>query len=170
MKLTTRICLAVGLAVAAFALPVSPAQATTLFGNTTIESFGDSLSGTHSEAFRYESAIAGTATGVSIYLTSTSGVKVALYAETEGKPSTRLATGSVSSNTAKTWVAVPLESSVSIAKGAHYWIALQPKTSNGKVSFRDKAGSNGVTNYEGNVSRTPGARPKRIWTARCPPT
>jgi len=153
MRLTTRLGLAVALTVAACALPASPAQASTLFGNTTIESFGDSLSGTHSEAFRYESAVAGTATGVSIYLTSTTGVKIALYAESEGKPSTRLGTGQVSSNTAKTWVSVPLESSVSIAKGTHYWIALAPKGS--KVSFRDKAGSNGVTNYEGNGFANP---------------
>src|SRR6478672_6212095 len=109
MRLTIRIVLAVALVVAACALPASPAQATTLFGNPTIESSGDSLTSTHSEAFRYESSVAGTASGVSIYLTSTSGVKVALYGESEGKPSTRLATGQIGSNTAKTWVSVPLE-------------------------------------------------------------
>src|SRR6185295_333866 len=143
-----RFSFALALAAMACAIPVSAAGASTLFGTTTIEGTGDFLTGTHSEAFRYESSIAGTATGVSIYLTSTSGVKVALYAESEGKPSARLATGQVSSNTANTWVAVPLESSVGIVKGTHYWIALAPKGS--KVNFRDKAGGYGVTNYEGN--------------------
>jgi hypothetical protein len=151
MRLIIQICLGVALAVVACAVPVSAAEATTLFGTTTVEGSGDFLTAPHSEAFRYESSLVGTATGVSIYLTSTSGVKVALYAESEGKPSTRLATGQVGSNTAKTWVAVPLESSVAIAKGTHYWIALAPKGS--KVNFRDKAG--GATNYEGNGFASP---------------
>ncbi len=148
MKLITRVLSVAALAAMACALPVSAAEAATLFGQTAVEENADFLTGTHSEAFRYESSVAGTATGVSIYLTSTSGVKVALYTESEGKPSTRLATGQVSGNTANTWVAVPLESSVAIAKGTHYWIALAPKGS--KVNFRDKAGGYGVTNYEGN--------------------
>jgi hypothetical protein len=151
VKLFIRGGFAIALAVVMCAVPVSAAEATTLFGTTTVEGSGDFLTGTHSEAFRYESVLAGTATGVSLYLTSTSGAKVALYAESEGKPSTRLATGQVSSNTAKAWVSIPLESSVAIAKGTHYWIALAPKGS--KVNFRDKAG--GETNYEGNGFASP---------------
>lgn len=147
MKLIIRISFAFVLAAVACAVPASAAEATTLFGTTTVESAGDSLTSGHSETFRYESSLAGTATGVELYLTSSTGAKVALYAESEGKPGTRLATGQVSSNTAKTWVSIPLESSVAIAKGTHYWIALAPKGS--KVSFRDKAGSGGATNYEG---------------------
>ena len=152
MRMLIRVTVAIALVCVAYAVPVSAAEGATLFGNTSIESSGDSLSGTHSEAFRYESSVAGTATGVSLYLTSTSGVKVALYAETEGKPGARLATGQVTSNTAKTWVAVPLESSVAIAKGTHYWIALQPKGS--KVNFRDHA-STGATDYEGSGFANP---------------
>ena len=152
MTLTVRILFVLALAVLASAMLVSAAEATTLFGTTTVEGSGDSLTGTHSEAFRYESSLAGTATGVSVYLTSTSGAKVALYAESEGKPSTRLATGQVSSNTAKTWVSIPLESSVAIAKGTHYWIALAPKGS--KVNFRDHALS-GETDYEGSGFANP---------------
>jgi hypothetical protein len=141
------------LAALACALPASAAEATTLFGNTTVESSGDSLTGTHSEVFRYESSLAGTASGVSVYLTSTSGAKVALYAESEGKPTTRLATGQVGSNSAKSWVAIPLESSIAIAKGAHYWIALQPN-GGGKVNFRVHALS-GETDYEGSGFANP---------------
>lgn len=141
------------LAVVAWAAPVSAAGATTLFGTTAVEKSGDSLTGTNSEAFRYESSLAGTATGVSVYLSSTGGAKVALYAESEGKPSTRLATGQVTSNTAKTWVAIPLESGVAIAKGSHYWIALQPN-GGGKVDFRVHALS-GETDYEGSGFANP---------------
>jgi len=141
------------LAVVAWAAPVSAAGATTLFGTTTVEKSGDSLTGTNSEAFRYESSLAGTATGVSVYLSSTAGAKVALYAESGGKPSTLLATGQVASNSAKTWVAVPLESSVAIAKGSHYWIALQPN-GGGKVDFRVHALS-GETDYEGSGFANP---------------
>jgi hypothetical protein len=152
MRIFLRV-LTVSLAILAFAVLATGAQAATLFGTTTVESSGDSLSGTHSEAFRYESAVAGTATGVSLYLTSTAGAKVAVYAESAGKPSTRVATGQVTSNTAKTWVAIPLETSVAIAKGTHYWIALQP-VSGGKVSFRDHA-STGATDYEGSGFANP---------------
>src|ERR1700761_7071919 len=147
MRALARIGLVIALAIVACVAPAAGAQAATLFGTTTVEGSGDSLTGTHSEAFRYESAVAGTATGVSLYLTSTTGAKVALYAESAGKPSTRVATGQVTSNTAKAWVAIPLETSGAIAKGTHYWIALQP-VSGGKVSFRDHA-STGATDYEG---------------------
>lgn len=153
MKLIARSFLVLAIAAAALAVSVSAAAASTLFGNTAIESSGDSLSGTHSEAFRYESSLAGTATAVSVYLTSSSGAKVALYAESGGKPSTLLASGEVSSNTAKAWVAIPLASSVAIAKGTHYWIALQPRAG-GKVNFRDHSLS-GETNYEGSGFANP---------------
>jgi len=129
------------------------AQASTLFGRTGIEASGDSLSGTHSEAFRYESSVSGTATAVEVYLTSSTGAKVALYGESESKPKTLLASGEVSSNTAKSWVAVALEHSVSITKATHYWIALEP-TKGGKVNFRDHAGS-GTTDYEGSGFANP---------------
>lgn len=143
----------VALAAVLVLLTASTAQAATLFGTTAVEASGDSLTGTHSEAFRYESSLAGTATGVTVYLTSTSGAKVALYAESGGKPTTRLGTGQVSSNTAKTWVAIPLESSVAIAKGTHYWIALQPN-GGGKVNFRVHA-LTGETDYEGSGFANP---------------
>jgi hypothetical protein len=148
-----RFCLALTLALALCAIGASAADAATLFGNTAIEGSGDSLTGTHSEAFRYESALAGTANGVTVYLTSSTGAKVALYAESGGKPTTRLATGQVTSNTAKTWVSIPLESGVSIAKGSHYWIALQPNAG-GKVNFRVHAAS-GETDYEGSGFANP---------------
>jgi hypothetical protein len=153
MKFFVRSSLLVAFMLVACAWTATAADAATLFGNPTIESPGDSLSGTHSEAFRYESPVAGTATGISLYLASTSGVKVALYSESAGKPSAPLATGQVTSNTAKTWVAVPLETSVSITKGAHYWIALQSRTG-GEIRFRDHAIS-GETNYEGNGFASP---------------
>lgn len=152
MKLHIRIVFVIALAVMASAVPVSAAGATTLFGQTAIEGSGDSLSGTASEAFRYESPVAGTATAVVLYLTSSSGAKVALYAESEGKPSARLATGQVGSNTAKTWVSISLESSVSIAKGTHYWIALAPNGA--KINFRVHA-LTGETDYVGNGFKNP---------------
>ncbi|MGN6557300.1 MAG: hypothetical protein ACTHLH_04730 [Solirubrobacterales bacterium] len=153
MKLFRRVSFVIALVAMACLAPGSAAEAATLFGTTTVEGSGDSLTGTHSEAFRYGSSVAGTATGVELYLTSTSGAKVALYAESEGKPSTRLATGQVGSNTANTWVAIPLESSVAIAKGTHYWIALQPN-SGSKVNFRVHA-LTGETDYEGNGFANP---------------
>lgn len=141
------------LAVALTLAGTTAADASTLFGTTTIQSTSDSLTGTHSEAFRYESSIAGTASAIEIYLTSTTGAKVALYSESSSKPASLLASGHVSSNTTKTWVSIPLESSVAIAKATHYWIALEP-SSGGKVNFRDHA-TGGATDYEGNGFANP---------------
>jgi hypothetical protein len=103
-----RIRVIVSATVVALAIAAAPAQASTLFGTTKIESTADFLTGTNSEAFRYESPSGGTATGVEVYLTSSTGVKVALYGESESKPKALLVTGEVTSNTAKTWVAVSL--------------------------------------------------------------
>ncbi|HET9677469.1 MAG TPA: hypothetical protein VFP21_08210 [Solirubrobacterales bacterium] len=50
-------------------------------------------------------------------------------------------------------MAIPLRSSVSIAKGTHFWIAPQP-SSGGKVNFRDRS-LTGETNYEGNGFANP---------------
>jgi hypothetical protein len=136
----------------ALAITAGRAQASTLFGTTKIESTSDLLTGTHSEAFRYESPLAGTATGVEVYLTSSTGVKVALYGESESKPKALLASGEVTANTTKTWVAVSLEHSVSISKSTHYWIALEP-SKGGKVNFRDHA--SGATDYEGSGFASP---------------
>ncbi len=137
----------------ALSLSAASAQASTLFGTTTIEASGDSLTGTHSEAFRYESPVAGTASAIEVYLTSSTGAKVALYGEGEGKPKTLLASGEATSNTAKTWVSIALETSVAITKATHYWIALEP-TKKGKVNFRDHSAS-GATDYEGNGLASP---------------
>ena len=61
-------------------------------------------------------------------------------------------TGHVASNTAKTWVAISLESSVAITEGTDYWIALEP-ASGGKVNFRDHV--SGATDYEGSGLANP---------------
>jgi hypothetical protein len=150
MKSLRLILLSIALVLASAAT----AQASTLFGTTTIEGTSDSLTGTHSETFRYESPVNGTAKAVELYLTSSTGAKVALYGESEGKPKALLGTGHVTSNTAKTWVAISLESGVSVTKGTHYWIALEP-ASGGKVNFRDHAA--GATDYEGNGFANPWA-------------
>jgi hypothetical protein len=140
------------LALSMSAAVTSAAQASTLFGTTSIEGTSDLLTGTHSEAFRYESPVSGTASAVELYLTSTTGAKVALYGESEGKPKALLGSGQVTSNTAKTWVSISLSSGVTIAKGTHYWIALEP-VSGGKVNFRDHAA--GATDYEGSGLANP---------------
>jgi hypothetical protein len=137
----------------AFSLSAGMAHANTLFGTTAVESSGDSLTGTDSEAFRYESPVSGTATAVEIYLTSSTGAKIALYSDAEGKPKTLLGTGEVTSNTAKSWVAIPLGSSVAVSKATHYWIAVEP-AKKGKVNFRDRS-TTGATDYEGSGFASP---------------
>lgn len=56
------------------------ARATVLLGDTNIESVDDGGTNT-SEAFGYTASASGTATDVEVYLRSTSGVQVAVYAD-----------------------------------------------------------------------------------------
>jgi hypothetical protein len=128
------------------AFGVPRAHASTLLGTTAIEATSDSLAGTSSEAFKYEAVAAGTATAINIYLTTTTGAKVALYSEGKSKPATLLGSGETSSNTAKSWVTIALSKSVGISKATSYWIAVEP-VKGGKVGFRDHV--SGATDYEG---------------------
>jgi hypothetical protein len=122
--------------------------ASELLGDQTIESSQDGGTGT-SEAFGYTASASGTATSVSVYLASTDGVSVGLYADSSGQPGARLDSGTVSGNNAG-WVTVPLSGGVSISQGAQYWLALAATSSTASVTYRDSGGSGSNLDYSGN--------------------
>jgi hypothetical protein len=125
-----------------------PALASTvLLGDTNVEATGDGGTGT-SEAFGYTAGASGTATAISVYLDSTSGVRVGLYADSSGKPGTRLAQGSVSSNSAG-WVSVTLSTSVQVSAGTRYWLAIASSSSTTSLGYRDNGTSGSTLDYSG---------------------
>src|SRR5215831_3125279 len=75
-----------------------------LLGSTEVQAQSDSCGTGCAEAFGYTAAVTGTATSIDVYLTSTDGVSVGLYADNGSQqPGALLASGSVSSN-AEGWV------------------------------------------------------------------
>ena len=97
-----------------------------LLGSTSVQSTADGGSNA-SEAFGYTASVTGTATDIEVYLTSTSGVRLGLYADSSSKPGALLASGSVASN-AKVWVDVSVPGSVQITAGTRYWLAIAANT------------------------------------------
>ncbi len=118
-----------------------------LLGNQTVQSISDSSSYPASEAFGFTASTSGTAASASVYLTSTDGATVGLYAGSHNNPTTRLDTGSVTTNTAG-WVTVPLNGGVQIISGRQYWIAVGANTG-GQVTYRDAGNSGSNSDYSG---------------------
>jgi hypothetical protein len=130
------------------------ARATVLLGDTNIESVDDGGTNT-SEAFGYTASASGTATDVEVYLSSTSGVQVAVYADDSvcgevqcKQPGTLLDQGSVATNQAG-WVDVKLNGGVAITQSQRYWITIvaNPGTS---VEYRDVGDAGSNLDYSGN--------------------
>jgi hypothetical protein len=122
--------------------PPPPPPSTVLLGSQTVQGTHDGSSAPASEAFGYTAGASGTAASVSVYLDSTDGAQVGLYADSAGKPGARLDTATIASNAAG-WATVPLAGDASITSGTRYWIALGAKTG-GTISYRDmgSGGSN----------------------------
>ena len=93
-----------------------------LLGSDVVQSSRDGGTGT-SEAFGYPATVTGTVTNAEVYLDSTDGVRIGLYADAGGLPGARLDRGTVSSNDPG-WVSVPLTAGVQVTAGTLYWIAI----------------------------------------------
>lgn len=118
-----------------------------LLGNSTVQSSHDGGQGT-SEAFGYTATTSGTATSISVYLDTTDGVSVGLYADSSGRPGSRLAQASVSSNPAG-WVTVPLSGGPSLTSGTRYWVAIAAPSSTAQIGYRDDGTSGSTLDYSG---------------------
>jgi hypothetical protein len=124
-----------------------------LLGDQNVQPTQDGGQGA-SEAFGYTASATGTATNISVYLDTTDGVRLGLYADRSSKPGVRLDKGSVSANAAG-WVAVPLTGGVHIASGTQYWIAIAATSNATTVGYRDSGSSGLSLDYSGRGLENP---------------
>ena len=87
---------------------VAVAGSPVLLGSQNLASVRDASASGFSEAFGYTATASGNAAGITVWLDSSAGARVALYSDKAGCPGARLATGSVASNAAESWVGASL--------------------------------------------------------------
>jgi hypothetical protein len=121
--------------------------ATSLLGVQSVATTHDGGSGA-SEAFGYTAGATGTATSAHVYLDTTDGVRIGVYADKSGKPGVKLGYGGISANSAG-WVTVSLSGGAHIVKGTRYWIAIAANVGGGTVGYRDAGSSGSTLDYSG---------------------
>jgi hypothetical protein len=122
--------------IASFAATAASASATTLVGNTSVQSGTDNNAGS-AEAFPFTSSASGTTTDASVYVDSGSaatGLVVGLYSDSSGAPGTLLGQASLSSPSSGAWNTLSFPS-VSISASTPYWLAILG--TGGQLRFRD---------------------------------
>lgn len=124
------------------ALDATAAHASTvLAGDTNVEGTLAQITSSDAEAFGYVAGATGTAADIVVYLESDVGANVAIYSDSEGMPHTLIASGGVSSNTANSWVTIPLSSNPTLSHGTAYWLAISPHTTSDTVNYYDNDGT-----------------------------
>jgi hypothetical protein len=121
--------------------------ATSLLGNQSVATTHDGGTGT-SEAFGYTAGATGTATSAHVYLDTTDGARIGVYADKSGKPGVKLGYGGIAANSAG-WVTVSLSGGAHIVKGTRYWIAIAANVGGGTVGYRDAGSSGSTLDYSG---------------------
>ena len=112
-----------------------------LLGEQALGSVSDSLAQGTAAAFQTTAVVTGRVTSLSVYVDSGSAstkLVAGLYADNNGRPGARLATGTLSSPKAGSWNKVLLPATP-ITAGTRYWVAIV--STNGLLKFRDKAGN-----------------------------
>ncbi len=108
-----------------------------LFGQRTVQPrMGRTVSGM-AHAFAFRSRITGTTSWIRVYLDRRSGANTlmaAIYRDANGRPGSRIATGSAVSATAGAWNSVKLDSAA-IKAGKMYWLVVLGK--GGALDFRE---------------------------------
>lgn len=102
-------------------------QAFRLLGSGQLNGGDDSNVSQSAEAFQFVASGTGTASKVRVFVrpgNSASQMIVGIYSDLSNSPNTLLSTGSITSPTSNSWNDVSLGSSVSIASGTKYWIAI----------------------------------------------
>lgn len=98
------------------------------------------------EAFSYVATASGAASQFNLYLDASntaSTVIVAVYADASDRPTTRLATATISAPQSGAWNAVSLPD-LPIVAGSRYWLAMMAPVGGGAIKFRDKPGGGGT--------------------------
>jgi hypothetical protein len=123
-----------GLAIVGTDEPPAP-----LLGSAEIQPEVDSNPSGTAEAFQYTAAGSGPATAFHVYLDERSEadqVIVAVYADKNGEPGQRLATGR-SADLFAGWNSIPL-TRVEVTSGERYWLALLSPVGSGVIQLRDR--------------------------------
>ena len=112
-----------------------------LLGEQALGSASDSLAQGTAAAFQTTASVTGQITGLPVYVDASSAstkLIAGLYADSNGRPGARLATGTLSSPKAGSWNTVALPAT-NVTAGTKYWIAIL--SASGELKFRDKVGS-----------------------------
>jgi hypothetical protein len=113
-----------------------------LLGEKSVMSALDQNAPGTAEAFPFAATLTGTARSISIFLDARNTARTlvaAVYGDSNGQPSSLLASGSSSSLKAGGWNTVSIPN-LSITSGRQYWLALLGK--GGVVYFRDTSSAN----------------------------
>jgi hypothetical protein len=107
-----------------------------LLGDQNVESTRGGGNGT-SEAFGWIASVSGTATDITVYLESTDGARVGLYADDgSSRPGLRLDRATVYSNNAG-WVRISLAGGAKVVSGQRYWIAIAARNRTASIVYLD---------------------------------
>jgi hypothetical protein len=121
----------------------APLPAAYLVGDQAIESATDSNPAGVAEAFKFTAVASGTLSALSAYidvLSTATSVTVGVYSDVGGHPGALLTQGTRAGPVAGTWNDVAV-TSVSLASGTTYWIAILG--TGGVAKFRDRCCGNG---------------------------
>jgi PKD repeat protein len=123
------------------AITTSSSSDQLLLGEQALGSVSDSLPQRTAAAFQTTASVTGQITSLPVYIdTGSASTKLiaGLYADSNGRPGARIATGTLSSPKAGSWNTVLLPTT-SVTAGTKYWIAIL--STSGMLKFRDKVGS-----------------------------
>jgi Big-like domain-containing protein/galactose oxidase-like protein/purple acid phosphatase-like protein len=139
-----------------FSFMTAAAGPVVLVGDAKVEGNADDDPGGSAEAFQYTAGTSGTATKLSVYVSSTNAatsVIVGLYTNTSGDdPGALLASGTITAPVKGGWNTVTIPST-NLTSGTKYWIAVLSPSGAGTIQFRD-VGSGGLTEMNSKTNLT----------------
>jgi hypothetical protein len=131
-----------------------------LLGYPTLGDYTDFHQGGLANISNYQAVADGTVGHITIDYVSggSSQLLVALYADSSGQPTTRLATGSSVTNPVPGgWLTIAVSPPVNVTKGTWYWIALLSPANGGPFNFgyQDQAGLDSAHSASSSLSLLP---------------
>ena len=141
MRLFSLVCV-LCLSIAATLAESATASAAALFGDQTIEPTVDWNAAGVAQAWPFSNSTNATTTSISVYVDSANTAAtliVGLYADNNGSPGSRLASGSLSHPTTGAWNTINI-GSAPVSSGKTYWVAVLGAS--GTPHFRDRFNAN----------------------------
>ena len=147
---------------------------TTLLGTTSVRSTADSNPSNSAQAWVYTASSSGAAGSIAFYLDSpstTAGLTLGLYSDSNGAPGTLLGSATVSAPKAGAWNTATFRGAPSVTSGTKYWLAALG-TGGGMMAFRDVARGSGcstVVSSQSNLTALPQSfSTGGVWNGYCP--